>query len=209
MRLALVALLLIAGCSENNLLVGRDDTDLAPASDPDADDGSTDSDSEVAAEIAWWAVGGALRFVGGEPDLASAALVARYQNTDQDTCEGRVSIAGASPVGEPTSPIASAWEFQFEPAIMGACGVRTLSPILIGVGPIDPQLYPAMDRAGYPPASTSALGLYADPGSGWVAWGLTGTEAQLAGETGVPALPPLPDGTYTWVPLFLLPFDAP
>lgn len=211
MRLAVsIALWLAASaCSESSLAV--DDGATRPEADADADidTDAVDSDDDVSDSVIWWSFGGTIEYKAGNADLSAVTLTARYLDAAQTSCEARVSLESAVPLEAPPEPIASAWTFQLVPVVPGACGVRDLAPIAVGIGPIDPQLHPAMDRAGYPPESTSALGLYADPGAGWVTWGLTGTAGQLAGEVGVPAVPPLPDGLYAWVPLFLLPFSPP
>lgn len=213
MRLAVpIALWLAASaCSESSLAV--DDGATRPEADADADadidTDAADTDDDVSDAAIWWAFGGTVEYMAGNPDISKVTLTAVYLDASDSSCEARVSLEGAAPLVAPPEPIAAAWTFQFVPVVAGACGIRSLTPIAIGIGPIDPQLHPAMDRAGYPPDVTSALGLYADPGTGWVAWGLTGTASQLAGEVGAPAVPPVPDGLYTWVPLFLLPFSQP
>ena len=208
--LPIVVWLTAASCAESQLVAdnGAERPEADADTDADAPD-TADSDDEVSDAAVWWSFGGVVDFMTGNPDISTATLTARYLDASDTPCEARVALESAVPLASPPDPIAVAWTFQFAPVVTGTCGVRALAPLDVGIGPIDPQLHPAMDRAGYPPEATSGLGLYANPGAGWVAWGLTGTAAELAGEVGAPAVPPVPDGQYTWVPLFLLPYTSP
>lgn len=208
MRLAL--LLALTGCAENSL-IGADDRP-ANASDTGLDgdvDDTDDPEADTATEDAtllWWSLSGEVTVTGGALDTVATTLTGHYTDTAGVGCDARVTVNAAAPVEALVAPVAVGWALTLSPVVIGACGVRTVPPLVVGVGPIDAGLYPAMDHAGFDHRTAGGYGLYADQAGAWVAWGLAGTADQLAGDTAAPTLPPLADGTYTWVPLYALPY---
>lgn len=225
------ALVLVAGCADYNL---ANDLDTAGSADSPGFDSNRDSDDEAPAEPAqYWSLDGTLVVAGGALDVDASALYVDLWLDGHSVCgalppsdtgSADTDTATDADVAVPTEPdvaFASVQEAPSDVALLawwdlalteGAVPCEQPLPasaVGLGLGPMDPRLYPALENAGFgdPAAAGATLySAYLRVGSGdvWV-FGVAGTTEQFAGTGAVVDTAPLPDGTYELRSLYLLP----
>lgn len=177
--------------------------DTAGAPDTDA---ALDTPSP-AASTGTWGVRGTLVLLGGAPDPASTALLLA-QRTDVGDCELAAAIeAGLPAAAPPDLGLAAAWTLPLAPPDDPTCAWAGPDPLTLGLGPTDPALAPAADRAALP--LSAAYGLFAARHDGQLV--LLGLAALPDGATPPrdgDALAPPPDGPYALLTAFGVPWGA-
>jgi hypothetical protein len=131
-------------------------------------------------------------------------LIGVYEGTTE-LCEAEPALTAVTPTDPTPLGLVAAWDVVLSLSTMGECTVVGPSRFVLGLGPLDQALVPAMVRAGIDPDSTSLYGLYLQAEGETVIFGVAGTDALFDGDgVAVPA-PPLPDGSYRLHGLHLLP----
>lgn len=191
----------LCSCGNDAELHNRDTGDDAPPhTDTDADT-DTDTDTGSSDLPVWWALDGTWALNQGQAAQGEARFTVELRKADLTSlCATERAAASLTVVAPAPAPLWAAWDVTL--ADGAGCEHEVPQRFVVGIGPYDAQLDPAVAKNELDAAAL--FGLYLQPEDGpLVVFGVAGTDAQFEG---TPAeAPPLPDGTYTLDGLHLLP----
>ena len=201
MRLLLPALILfvLASCSSIS------EAPMTPDTDTTIDTG-TDTDQPPPLDPLWYSINGVLQISDGLPTEESQldlSLWGTSNGVPVTTCSQSTHGIGL-PSTPPQDEIDVFGFWSFNVPSLGCVGLPTT--VSVGIGPLVPSLYPAIDSLGFSPRHTR--GLYSTSGelqTELTVFGVAGTAQQLAGNGEPVSLFPLPDGKYQLQGVYLLP----
>lgn len=197
-----------------------DDTGPPTEGDTDVDSDSDDDTASPLSDVAWFTLQGYLQVTGGEAVAGGSRIEVQFHPSEAESNDGGIEPCSVLPgilglttttASDPTVTLYGWWAASLADPDDDACITQLPANLHLGIGPVEPALFPAMEAQGYDPQAGTLYGLYVQYGSAptppiWV-FGVTGTTDNFAG-TAPAAGPPLPNGDYTLVSLHLLPFDA-
>lgn len=198
-------LLLLSGCSEQNLTKGTFN-DTGDAADTGGGDGSNDSAEDTGPDTlpASYTVEASLVIQEGVAVTEGAAVSALVIGDDGATvlCTVPLEAAGVVVDEAPDPDIGAWWAVEVEPVDSSCAPLpRTLH---LGIGVMAPDVLAQLGAVGMDAYAASLFGAYIAGEDGTVyVYGWAGTEADASGDD--PAALPLPDGVYGLHPLYLLP----
>lgn len=205
-RIALV--LALAACTESGLAQSDDRSDSGES------ETGNESDTDTAPglpDATWARLSGQLALVDGAVDIAGSSLAwSFYDASLTSVCAYAAPIATASELTPPDPSVYGWWSVSTDDTDDdGSCAYARPAELELGLGAVDPQLYPAMANADVDD-SASPYGLYAKVGWDaidedtplWV-FGIAGTDGAFDGSEPAVSEAPLPDGVYTLEPLHL------
>ena len=202
-RLSLIVALLAASiaCSDSASLM----TDASPTDDTwdSGNDDTGDTDTDPAEPPAWLVLEGTVSMEAG---LATEhAMQASTLAADQTLiCAAAVAAEEIVP-SESTDPDVTMYGWWTLTTVVADTCNGVPSTFQFGIGEWDVRLDPPATAAGYTPTALNAL--YYQPGPTLSLAGAAGPAEQFAGTSAPQDLAPLPDGTYSYTSLFLLPVE--
>ncbi len=187
---------------------------------PSAYDTGPTTDTDTGASIttpetlgaAWFGLSDTLTVTDGTLDPEGTVLTIHYwgdESTDLSSplCTATYTVSaelGTTP--DPEVEMVAWWTLTLRSP--SACSNQPYpNRFGIGLGPYDPLLASAVDRAGIDPTTLNGLYYQQGPGTALYVFGLAGTAAQFDGTEGPTAEPPIPDGVYTLLTLYALPLN--
>jgi hypothetical protein len=214
----LAALLTLSsqGCSSDQAFELGDDSGWADDSSPDPIDSDDDTGDEDQPDPAWWSLSATVLIEEALPvqgdttltvtlidesaDTANPICVARYDQVEltiQDTPDALVYHWWRIDLGEPTT--------DCSPHPL----TRIPTTLELGIGAVHPDIASLLEPAGYDEIEPYLYGAYlrAESEDIWT-WGVAATAAGFGAEQLPVTEPPVPDGTYSFVPIYLLPLQG-
>jgi len=209
--------LLLQGCMSDHAFDNADDTSSAFDSawnPPDSDD---DTDGEDQIDPSWWS-------------LAATILMEDGSSVQSDTT---VVISLIDDTADPANPICQASYDQVELAVLDLpdaniyhwwqatlgdpvtdCSTHRLTwipaDIQLGIGALHPDIAALLEPAGHADVESYLYGAYVRSGQDDTIWtyGISATAAGWDGEQLPVGEGPVPNGTYSLVPIYLLPLQG-
>lgn len=214
--LAAIVLLPSLGCMSDHAFEDWDDTgslDDSGGGPPDSDDetGSVDE-----ADPSWWALSATILVEDSLPVQGDTTLVVTLIDDGADIsspiCQARYEGVEL-PAQDLPDPLLYHWWLATLADPVTDCSAHLLTwiptSILLGIGTLHPDVAALLEPAGYDQVESYLYGAYlqADSQAIWT-YGVTATAAGFAGEQLPVAEAPVPDGTYSIVPIYLLPLQG-
>jgi hypothetical protein len=211
-RLLLVAL--VAGCSAE-MEAALSATDVAESDGEGSDTGGGDADSGLLADPVWWKLGGTLLVAtDGSVDPEGSTLDLQLMDVDGvSLCDEALLLSGGGEaLAVPHESVYGWWRLEAAPP-EGSCASwpsPVPSPVLLGVGAMDPDVYALLGTLGLPEGAADDLnGAYAsiDQGSTLWVYGAAGMAAAFDGDGTAAGEVPVQDGPWMLEPLFTFPYN--
>ncbi|MBN1335449.1 MAG: hypothetical protein JXB39_05765 [Deltaproteobacteria bacterium] len=207
----LLCAVLAVGCT-----AARDGLDTAPPSDtaPFLDTDSTDTCTETGetdAPPAWIRLSAVVLVEDGIPVADESTLHVSMLGTEADgfpeICAEAWTVSSIATAALPGEAVLAWW--QVVPGAQdGTCKDRSLpSSLHLGVGTLHPDVAALLPSQGWTSAQDVLYGAYVqlpDPGDVWT-YGYAWTREGVDSGTPARVAPPLPDGSWQLVPVYLLP----
>jgi hypothetical protein len=211
----------LAGCVESAINFSERQPD-----DPDAAGETDDGDATDEPYLGphFFALNAEIEVVSGAIDPEESSLTLTWYNAQatpygtKSSCAPSLEDAAPGPTTELASELFGFWQLSVVAADDDPCPWSLPSPaaagdaevpqLVLGVGPLDPRLGPALDAAEAEP-DASVYGLYTllpgPEGDRLLTFGAAGTQGNWDGSDLAVEAPPLPDGRYELRTLVLLP----
>lgn len=217
--LAAIAILplLSVGCMSDMAYDGADDTAGALDSGwgpPDSDDDTGDEDQ---LDPTWWSLAVTSLMEEGSPVQGDTSLVISLIDESADPgspiCQATYDQPALTVLDVPDPSIYHWWQVELgEPTTDCSTHQLTWIPLLLelGVGSLHPDIAALLEPSGYAEVEPYLYGAYLRSGKSQTIWtyGIAATAAGFAGDQAPVSEPPIPDGTYSLVPIYLLPLQG-
>jgi len=204
MRVLIVGLLLMTGCSASKSSPGAFDSGESDGGGGSATDGGS-TDTDVRDMGVYWTLDADLVVVDGVVDPAASVLHLGRRRNSSETCSDTVTpIAVVAQEELPHPSVLAWWELSWDPSTLlcfakGEGGWN--QPVLLGIGAMDPEIVAVLghvDEVTDPLAADSLNGAYATlPGDNRLfIYGAAGPLTAWHGEGDPADGAPLPDDTW-------------
>jgi hypothetical protein len=205
MRRELLPLLLCLGACSDNSIKGSFEpgADTAAGTDPaDTDTGADTEDTGAPIDPVWYTVRADLAVIDGVASGEGAVLAIDVVDADLERTDCVVTLDTSGVVaGEATDDGVAAWWATPVTPVATPCA-RLPSTLVLGVGPLLPDIRARLGAVGQDDIADSLYGAYVQNGAGETTFGYAATDLDLTGDD--LAAIPLPDGLYHLAPLYLL-----
>ena len=208
---------LCQGCTSDLAWEGPGDTaNLADSGDEPLDSDS-DTDGSDSVDPSWWSLSVTALIEEGLPVQGDTTLVVSLIDDTADASSPICQATYAQPeltVLDPPDPSIYHW-WQIapgEPTTDCSAHLLTWIPtgLELGVGSLHPDIASLLEPSGYAEVEPYLYGAYVRSNLGQAIWtyGIAATTAGFAGDQLPVSAPPVPDGTYSLLPIYLLPLQG-
>jgi hypothetical protein len=213
----LAMLPLLTGCMSD---MGFDASDTASRLDDsgaEATDSAEDTGEMDRIDPSWWSLSAAVLMEEGLPvqDDTSVTISLFDEGADRDAplCQASYSQLEIVVLDSPDASIFHWWEIELGEASTDCSGHQLVgipASFELGVGALHPDIVSLLEPAGYAEVEPYLYGAYVRTDQAQAVWiyGVAATTAGFAGEQLPVDEAPVPSGTYSVQPIYLLPLQG-
>ncbi len=215
---ALIAVsLLVQGCMSDQAFEGAWDSGSADDTGAPVFDSGHDTGDEDQPDPAWWSLEVTALMEDGQPVQSDTTLVISLIDASADPanpiCQASYPQPEISVEDPPDSSIFHWWQISLgEPSTdcSGHALEHVPATLSLGIGALHPDIAALLEPAGYDEIEAYLYGTYLGTDDVQTIWtyGIAATAAGWAAEQLPVTEPPIPDGTYSLVPVYLLPLQG-
>jgi len=209
--------LLLQGCMSAQSFDGADDTSSAADSGWDPTDSDDDTDDGDQTDPSWWSLNATILMEDGLSVQSDTTVVISLIDDTADPaspiCQASYEQVEFAVLDSPDASIYHWWQAALSEPVTD-CSAHRLTwipaDIELGIGALHPDIAALLEPAGHADIEPYLYGAYVRSGQEDTIWtyGISATAAGWDSEQLPVSEGPVPNGTYSLVPIYLLPLQG-